>query len=309
MHAQLKKYISSRLQPALVRIRETDPGIMSYIDWHYQLFTILPQVVARICHPNSTVHDLLTRIVVKAVHCFPQQGLWTVLAVVKSSNKERASRGYTCLKRITVSLRSVRGPNIRRRKKLIDSGIHEQTQSRISSRYSPNDQSRSKVLRGTSSALPGSCWRKSSQSQSCSQSRIQSQSGTMSTCGAISGYVNSKSTYQSRFGIFEGIQTVPQRPNDNRWYVYKSVLSNVILSINRSLLQLSLTKQRSYIQHNNRGKSVFGAQTGKFTMHCVNPKTTCVRISVWWSSITWSIDSWNGMSSQVNAGCVSEFFL
>lgn len=82
MHAQLKKYISSRLQPAL-------------------LFTILPQVVARICHPNSTVHDLLTRIVVKAVHCFPQQGLWTVLAVVKSSNKERASRGYTCLKRIT----------------------------------------------------------------------------------------------------------------------------------------------------------------------------------------------------------------
>ncbi|KAJ5763195.1 hypothetical protein N7533_001876 [Penicillium manginii] len=82
MHAQLRKYISSRLQPAL-------------------LFTILPQVVARICHPNSTVHDLLTRIVVKAVHCFPQQGLWTVLAVVKSSNKDRASRGYTCLKKIT----------------------------------------------------------------------------------------------------------------------------------------------------------------------------------------------------------------
>jgi serine/threonine-protein kinase ATR len=90
MHAQLRKYISSRLQPAL-------------------LFTILPQVVARICHPNSTVHDLLTRIVVKAVHCFPQQGLWTVLAVVKSSNKDRASRGYTCLKKITVS------PNIKAR--------------------------------------------------------------------------------------------------------------------------------------------------------------------------------------------------
>ncbi|KAJ5681529.1 uncharacterized protein N7477_001469 [Penicillium maclennaniae] len=82
MHAQLKKYISSRLQAAL-------------------LFTILPQVVARICHPNSTVYDLLTRIVAKAVHSFPQQGLWTVLAVVKSSNKDRASRGYTCLQKIT----------------------------------------------------------------------------------------------------------------------------------------------------------------------------------------------------------------
>ncbi|KAJ6104203.1 hypothetical protein N7523_010523 [Penicillium sp. IBT 18751x] len=82
MHAQLKKYISSRLQAAL-------------------LFTILPQVVARICHPNNTVYDLLTRIVAKAVHSFPQQGLWTVLAVVKSSNKDRASRGYTCLQKIT----------------------------------------------------------------------------------------------------------------------------------------------------------------------------------------------------------------
>lgn len=40
--------------------------------------------------------------VAKAVNSFPQQGLWTVLAVVKSSNKERASRGYTCLQKITV---------------------------------------------------------------------------------------------------------------------------------------------------------------------------------------------------------------
>ncbi|KAJ5683180.1 hypothetical protein N7462_006345 [Penicillium macrosclerotiorum] len=81
MHSQLKKYISSRLQPAL-------------------LFTILPQVVARICHPNSTVYDLLTRIVIKAVHNFPQQGLWTVLAVVKSSNKDRALKGQICLTKI-----------------------------------------------------------------------------------------------------------------------------------------------------------------------------------------------------------------
>ncbi|GLA55219.1 serine/threonine-protein kinase M1 [Aspergillus niger] len=65
------------------------------------LFTILPQVVARICHPNTTVYDLLTKIVARAVNSFPQQGLWTVLAVVKSSSKDRASRGISCLQKIT----------------------------------------------------------------------------------------------------------------------------------------------------------------------------------------------------------------
>ncbi|BCR99011.1 protein kinase MEC1 [Aspergillus luchuensis] len=81
MHTQLKKYVN-RIPAAL-------------------LFTILPQVVARICHPNTTVYDLLTKIVARAVNSFPQQGLWTVLAVVKSSSKDRASRGINCLQKIT----------------------------------------------------------------------------------------------------------------------------------------------------------------------------------------------------------------
>ncbi|KAF7586889.1 serine/threonine-protein kinase M1 [Aspergillus hancockii] len=81
MHSQLKKYIN-RMPAAL-------------------LFTILPQVVARICHPNAIVYDLLTKIVAKAVNFFPQQGLWIVLAVVKSSSKDRASRGINCLQKIT----------------------------------------------------------------------------------------------------------------------------------------------------------------------------------------------------------------
>ncbi|PTU20188.1 hypothetical protein P175DRAFT_0502334 [Aspergillus ochraceoroseus IBT 24754] len=80
MHSQLKKYVN-RMPSAL-------------------LFTILPQVVARICHPNVTVYNLLTKIVAKSVNSFPQQGLWTVLAVVKSSSKDRASRGFTCLQKI-----------------------------------------------------------------------------------------------------------------------------------------------------------------------------------------------------------------
>ncbi|KAL4923269.1 protein kinase MEC1 [Aspergillus undulatus] len=81
MHSQLKKYVN-RMPAAL-------------------LFTILPQVVARISHPNSTVYNLLVKIVAKTVNAFPQQGLWTVLAVAKSSSTDRASRGLTCLSKIT----------------------------------------------------------------------------------------------------------------------------------------------------------------------------------------------------------------
>ncbi|OJJ33117.1 hypothetical protein ASPWEDRAFT_174541 [Aspergillus wentii DTO 134E9] len=81
MHSQLKKYMNR--MPATL------------------LFTILPQLVARICHTNTAVYELLTRIVAKAVQAFPQQGLWTVLAVVKSSSKDRASRGISCLHKIT----------------------------------------------------------------------------------------------------------------------------------------------------------------------------------------------------------------
>ncbi|KAE8148852.1 protein kinase [Aspergillus avenaceus] len=81
MHSQLRKYVN-RMPAAL-------------------LFTILPQVVARICHPNPAVYDLLTKVVAKAVNFFPHQGLWTVFAVVKSSSKERASRGINCLQKIT----------------------------------------------------------------------------------------------------------------------------------------------------------------------------------------------------------------
>ncbi|OJD13407.1 hypothetical protein AJ78_06141 [Emergomyces pasteurianus Ep9510] len=81
MHTQLRKYFN-RIPAAL-------------------LFTILPQVVARICHSNSTVYNILTQVVVKTANSFPQQALWTVLAVLKSSSKDRASRGMSCLQKIT----------------------------------------------------------------------------------------------------------------------------------------------------------------------------------------------------------------
>ncbi len=49
------------------------------------------------------VLGILQDIIVKVVSTHPQQALWTLLAVVKSSSKERAARGAMCLGRIKVS--------------------------------------------------------------------------------------------------------------------------------------------------------------------------------------------------------------
>ncbi|KAL9604378.1 MAG: hypothetical protein Q9219_000566 [cf. Caloplaca sp. 3 TL-2023] len=80
VNAQMKKYCD-RL-----------PGFVFY--------TAFSQIVARIVHTNPTVSPLLTEIVAKVVSTYPQQALWTLLAVVKSSSKERALRGHQCLDRI-----------------------------------------------------------------------------------------------------------------------------------------------------------------------------------------------------------------
>ena len=80
VHSSLKKYIDAL--PA------------------YMFYTALAQIVARICHPNKEVFGILQDIIVKVVSTHPQQALWTLLAVVKSSAKDRAARGATCLSRI-----------------------------------------------------------------------------------------------------------------------------------------------------------------------------------------------------------------
>ncbi|KAL9620044.1 MAG: hypothetical protein Q9160_005422 [Pyrenula sp. 1 TL-2023] len=80
-NAQVEKYVG-RLQPVI-------------------LYTILPQVVARICHPNQNVFKILVAMVVKIVKAFPQQSMWTLLAVIKSSNKERAQCGLTIARKVS----------------------------------------------------------------------------------------------------------------------------------------------------------------------------------------------------------------
>ena len=67
----------------------------------FTFYTALSQIMARICHPNHAVYSLLVDIVVKVVIQHAPQALWTLLAVVKSSSKDRASRGQNCMARIS----------------------------------------------------------------------------------------------------------------------------------------------------------------------------------------------------------------
>jgi serine/threonine-protein kinase ATR len=77
---QIKKYME-RLQPVL-------------------LYSILPQLVARICHPNKTVQEILSNVVIRVVKAFPQQALWTLLAVIESQQKDRALKGTNLVNKL-----------------------------------------------------------------------------------------------------------------------------------------------------------------------------------------------------------------
>lgn len=63
----------------------------------YIFYTALPQIVARIAHPNGEVYQFLQQIIVKVVSAHPQQALWTLLAVSTSNQPDRKTRGLTIL--------------------------------------------------------------------------------------------------------------------------------------------------------------------------------------------------------------------
>ena len=64
------------------------------------LYTVLPQVAARICHTNPTVYNILTTMMVKIVRAFPNQALWTLLAISKSQSKDRGTRGINIISKV-----------------------------------------------------------------------------------------------------------------------------------------------------------------------------------------------------------------
>lgn len=88
VNSQIKKYID-RLPP-------------------FVFYTAFAQIVARICHTNQTIYGHLVDIIAKVVTTHPQQALWTLLAMVKSSAKERSHRGLACMTKITENAKKIK---------------------------------------------------------------------------------------------------------------------------------------------------------------------------------------------------------
>ncbi|RYP77529.1 hypothetical protein DL771_001102 [Monosporascus sp. 5C6A] len=68
----------------------------------YIFYTALPQLVARIAHPNTEVFMLLQEIILKVVEAHPRQALWSLFAIMtsKQATSERRARGQQILQRL-----------------------------------------------------------------------------------------------------------------------------------------------------------------------------------------------------------------
>ncbi|KAK5087209.1 serine/threonine-protein kinase M1 [Lithohypha guttulata] len=83
-------------------ITEVNAYVKKYVE-RFQpvaLYTILPQLVARITYQNQAIHEILQNMIAKVVYSFPQQALWTLMAVTKSIDKTRAQRGLQVINKV-----------------------------------------------------------------------------------------------------------------------------------------------------------------------------------------------------------------
>lgn len=76
----------------------------------YIFYTALPQVVARIAHPNQEVFTLLEQIILKVVDAHPRQALWGLFAIMTTKQPpERRARGLQILQTLRGMQRKVEG--------------------------------------------------------------------------------------------------------------------------------------------------------------------------------------------------------
>ncbi|RBR22292.1 hypothetical protein FVER53590_01978 [Fusarium verticillioides] len=76
----------------------------------YIFYTALPQIVARIAHPNSSVFDRLTHIIAKVVEAHPRQALWSLIGIMTTRQvSERKARGTQILQTLRNISKKVEG--------------------------------------------------------------------------------------------------------------------------------------------------------------------------------------------------------
>ena len=70
----------------------------------YQFLTAIPQLISRICHKSPEVQEVLDNIIVTVLTMYPQQTLWHLMAVAKSTVKSRVSRISSIVSKVKVFL-------------------------------------------------------------------------------------------------------------------------------------------------------------------------------------------------------------
>jgi serine/threonine-protein kinase ATR len=83
----------------------------------YPWYTAFPQIITRISHLNKSVWEVLQLIILKVAGQYPQQSLWSLLAVLHSTQDDRRARGSTILKKLTVSDSAGQAGTVANRKK------------------------------------------------------------------------------------------------------------------------------------------------------------------------------------------------
>jgi serine/threonine-protein kinase ATR len=63
-------------------------------------YTTFPQIITRISHPNKNVWEALQAIIIRVASSYPQQALWSLLAVLHSTQDDRRVRGTTVLQKL-----------------------------------------------------------------------------------------------------------------------------------------------------------------------------------------------------------------
>lgn len=66
----------------------------------YVWYTAFPQIITRISHPHKTVWETLSAIILKVSSTYPQQALWSLLAVTRASQDDRRGRGLSVLAKL-----------------------------------------------------------------------------------------------------------------------------------------------------------------------------------------------------------------
>lgn len=86
---------TARSESTFIKLIQAMNRLMQrYVDAipRFMFFTAFSQLLSRICHPNKEVYVILRTLIVNLLLDFPQQSLWMILAVYKSTYENRVRR-------------------------------------------------------------------------------------------------------------------------------------------------------------------------------------------------------------------------